>query len=161
MDAVGIATSALSVSDKIRALNELGMPRAEIARLLGKRYQHVRNVLEADRTARMGIERTEGVAETDRRFAPEFDPPVAVNGDLVRLDIGADGSIRLPAHILQALHLRPGGVVAAMVRDGSVEILGVEETVRRAQAWVRNMVPSDVRLSETLIADRRSEAKRD
>ena len=67
MDAVGIATSALSVSDKIRALNELGMPRAEIARLLGKRYQHVRNVLEADRTARMGIERTEGVAETDRR----------------------------------------------------------------------------------------------
>ncbi len=35
----------LSVSDKIRALDALGVPRAEIARLLGKRYQHVRNVL--------------------------------------------------------------------------------------------------------------------
>jgi hypothetical protein len=38
---------ALNISDRIRALDRLGMPRAEIARQLGKRYQHVRNVLEA------------------------------------------------------------------------------------------------------------------
>ncbi|HEY5007143.1 MAG TPA: hypothetical protein VII42_04010, partial [Caulobacteraceae bacterium] len=34
-----------TVSDKIRALDAAGAPRAEIARFLGKRYQHVRNVL--------------------------------------------------------------------------------------------------------------------
>jgi hypothetical protein len=43
---------ALNISDRIRELDRLGMPRADIARRLGKRYQHVRNVLEAkDRAA--------------------------------------------------------------------------------------------------------------
>ena len=41
--------SGLNISDRIRALDRLGMPRAEIARQLGKRYQHIRNVLEASR----------------------------------------------------------------------------------------------------------------
>jgi len=44
-----IVASSATVSDKIRALNEAGYSRAEIAKLLGKRYQHVRNVLEADK----------------------------------------------------------------------------------------------------------------
>lgn len=39
---------SLSVSDKIRTLARMGVPRAEIARILGKRYQHVRNVLIAE-----------------------------------------------------------------------------------------------------------------
>ncbi len=38
----------LNVSEKIRALGDLGVPRSEIAKLLGKRYQHVRNVLIAE-----------------------------------------------------------------------------------------------------------------
>lgn len=43
-----VSDEGLNVSQKIRALNDLGVPRAEIARLLGKRYQHVRNVLVAE-----------------------------------------------------------------------------------------------------------------
>lgn len=34
-----------TVSSKIRALDAAGMTRSEIAKALGKRYQHVRNVL--------------------------------------------------------------------------------------------------------------------
>lgn len=46
MDAV---TSTLGTkSAKIRALNALGVTRADISRYLGIRYQHVRNVLVAD-----------------------------------------------------------------------------------------------------------------
>ena len=37
-----------TVSDRIRALDAAGIQRADIARFLGKRYQHVRNVLEGD-----------------------------------------------------------------------------------------------------------------
>lgn len=37
---------ALSTSAKIRALDRIGVKRSAIAELLGKRYQHVRNVLE-------------------------------------------------------------------------------------------------------------------
>jgi hypothetical protein len=43
-----VSDAKLSVSDKIRALDGYGVPRAEIAKLLNKRYQHVRNVLVAD-----------------------------------------------------------------------------------------------------------------
>ena len=43
-----VEDSTLSISDKIRELNDMGIARAQIARLLGKRYQHVRNVLTGD-----------------------------------------------------------------------------------------------------------------
>jgi hypothetical protein len=42
------ADPKLNVSSKIRALAEYGVSRAEIAKVLNKRYQHVRNVLVAD-----------------------------------------------------------------------------------------------------------------
>lgn len=37
-----------TVSGKIRYLAKAGMSRADIARTLGKLYQHVKNVLDAD-----------------------------------------------------------------------------------------------------------------
>ena len=40
-----IVSGSLNTSGKIRALAALEMPRAEIALLLDKKYQHVRNVL--------------------------------------------------------------------------------------------------------------------
>lgn len=43
-----IVRSDATKSDKIRRLNGLGLPRADIARALGVRYQFVRNVLEHD-----------------------------------------------------------------------------------------------------------------
>lgn len=43
-----VEDQTLSISDKIRELNDMGIARAEIAKLLGKRYQHVRNVLTND-----------------------------------------------------------------------------------------------------------------
>ena len=46
--AEAIARPHSTVADKIRALAAAGVPRADIARFLGKRYQHVRNVLEGD-----------------------------------------------------------------------------------------------------------------
>src|ERR1700753_2500654 len=49
-----IAARHTTVADKIRALSAAGVPRADIARLLGKRYQHVRNVLEGDAQTRAG-----------------------------------------------------------------------------------------------------------
>ena len=38
-----------TVSNKIRYLNNKGYTRADISRILNKRYQHVRNVLEEDK----------------------------------------------------------------------------------------------------------------
>ena len=71
-DLARIVGSEMTVSDKIRALDAAGHPRAEIARVLGKRYQHVRNVLEADKLSHRGeVEPSAagGVAEGSREFA--------------------------------------------------------------------------------------------
>lgn len=38
-----------TVSNKIRFLDKHGFTRADISRILNKRYQHVRNVLEEDK----------------------------------------------------------------------------------------------------------------
>lgn len=38
-----------TVSNKIRFLDRQGFTRADISRILNKRYQHVRNVLEEDK----------------------------------------------------------------------------------------------------------------
>ena len=43
-----VEDQALSISDKMRELSGMGIARAQIAKLLGKRYQHVRNVLNND-----------------------------------------------------------------------------------------------------------------
>ena len=37
--------ATLNVSQKIRSLDSISVSRSEIAKVLGKRYQHVRNVL--------------------------------------------------------------------------------------------------------------------
>ena len=47
-----LAAPHATVADKIRALAGAGVARADIARFLGKRYQHVRNVLEGDAQSR-------------------------------------------------------------------------------------------------------------
>ncbi len=41
-----------NVSDQIRFLNKEGFARADIARILQKRYQHIRNVLEQDKISK-------------------------------------------------------------------------------------------------------------
>jgi hypothetical protein len=51
-----VSDPKLNVSGKIRALNAYGVPRAEIAKLLNKRYQHVRNVLVAEEQKRRSLE---------------------------------------------------------------------------------------------------------
>jgi hypothetical protein len=55
-------------SDKIRALARVGYPTAEIARLLGLRYQHVYNVLDASGERPTRLER-DG-AEPSRKRPP-------------------------------------------------------------------------------------------
>jgi len=40
-----INNNSMNTSQKIRALDKLGLTRGGIAKLLNKRYQHVRNVL--------------------------------------------------------------------------------------------------------------------
>lgn len=161
-DPTSIAASDLSVADKIRALDRLGYPRAEIARLLGKRYQHVRNVLEADKTVAAS-----GFSEPGRRFerpAPtERAEHLQSRSDTVfRLVVRPDGSVFLPEQVLKAWGLGPGGVVMGGLDGAEFKLIDGKTSTRRAVEAVRSWnlgVGRDI--TAELIADRRAEADRE
>jgi antidote-toxin recognition MazE-like antitoxin len=148
-----------TVANKIRALDAAGFPRREIARLLNKRPQHVRNVLEDDklygRRPRTPLPAAEaaapGVAEASRAFA-----------GVVRLTVGSDGSVRLPPEMLSALGARPGGVLIAELDEDRATLLGPRAAMAKVDAimapfrWTGGPLASD-----ELIAERRAEGARE
>ncbi len=164
-----IAAPHTTVADKIRALASAGVPRADIARFLGKRYQHVRNVLEDDAQNRSGgyvVGRADvsGVPpEPPSGFEEAAAEPYAIDAGVavLRIPVKDDGALALPAMALQALGLRPGAVAIAELEADRLVIFSVAESVRRMQAMVRDLVPGDHSLADALIADRRAEAARD
>jgi hypothetical protein len=163
MDAAQIVASSMTVSDKIRALDRLNYPRAEIARLLGKRYQHVRNVLEADHVAnRNHGASTPGVGEGSATYRSDHAlvQPDATRSPAYRMPIGPDGAIVLPADVLARLHQRPGSVAIGEMVGDCLLIISVEESIRRLQALGDTLDPT-VSLVDKLIAERRAEAKRE
>lgn len=154
-----IAEPHATVSGKIRALAAAGYARADIARFLGKRYQHIRNVLideqfvtKGPATESAGLS---GVREAERPF------DLAVEGGVIRLPIDADGAIRLPIFVQNALGLRPGGVVIAELKADALVLFSIRESIRRAQAMVRELLPTSESLADSLIEDRRREAVED
>ena len=147
-DAARILGSADTVSNKIRALDVAGYPRAEIARLLNKRYQHVRNVLEADRLK---------AAPSPRGFGesapPRFEGEHAAQDG--RLMLRADGSLMLPRAVVEAWGLAPGDVLMGRLQGEAFELVTARVSAARARDMVRALVSPGPSLSEELLADRR------
>jgi AbrB family looped-hinge helix DNA binding protein len=141
-----------TTAGKIRALAAQGVARAEIARLLGIRYQQVRNVLERDKARET---KSPGLSEPPQR--PLHDD--ATPSTKVRL--GPDGRVVIPATMREALGLKEGDVLFARLEGGEIKLLTPEAAMRRAQAIVRSFVPEGVSLVDELIADRRREAARE
>ncbi|HTX51337.1 MAG TPA: AbrB/MazE/SpoVT family DNA-binding domain-containing protein [Caulobacteraceae bacterium] len=162
-----IARSRSTVADKIRALAAAGVPRADIARFLGKRYQHVRNVLEGDAQSGGGyvIGRADlsGVQERPapyRAAAEETDIDRRSPG-VFWLRLRPDGSLLLPAEVAEALEAAPGRRVFAQLKDGRLEIISADRALEEASELVCRLIPASVDLAESLIDDRRAEAARE
>jgi hypothetical protein len=163
-----IAAAHATVSDKIRALAAAGVARADVARFLGKRYQHVRNVLEGDAQNGGGgyvlgkadlsgvheggaaFERDDNAAYIDRRSATAF-----------WLEVRPDGALPLPDEIVAVLKARPGEKVFAKIQDERLTLKSADAAFAEAQAIVAKYVRPGVSLADSLIADRRAEAARE
>jgi hypothetical protein len=157
-----IATSGASVSDKIRALNAAGLTRAEIARMLGKRYQHVRNVLEGDKARSSGVAEPPATPWVAPAPGHRSQPPAASPGPQVfRLAVGADGSVVLPEVARAMLGAQRGGVVMGHIEGDRLVLMNAVASARLAQEMVRAAIPGDVSLVDSLIRDRRREAARE
>jgi predicted transcriptional regulator len=157
-EAARIVALDTTVANKIRALDAAGYPRAEIARLLNKRPQHVRNVLEDDklygrrpRTPLPATEPVAGVAETSPTFAPAQ-----------RLTVEAGGLVRLPPEVLDALQAKPGSVIIAELEADGLKLFTNRAAWDRVRQLVRQFGIDPKRdLVAELIAERRAEVERD
>ncbi|HKR90106.1 MAG TPA: AbrB/MazE/SpoVT family DNA-binding domain-containing protein [Phenylobacterium sp.] len=154
----------MTVSDKIRALDAAGCSRAEIARLLGRRYQHVRNVLEADRVR--GNSEPAGMAEEGATFLPAspspYGPDVQPRGrGAYRLVVRADGSIVLPRELREAFGVVVGGVVMARHEGDEFKLVSAATALRRIQKVLEPYAQEGVSWADELIAERRREVERE
>lgn len=140
-DAVRAVRKEISTAAKIRMLAAKGRSRAEIARALGIRYQHVRNVLVRD--------------EEKAKAAGSLDP-TAIPG---KIRVGADRSAVVPAKVIDALALEEGDVLFVRVQDGEIHLLTKTAVMRRVQSLVREFVPEGVSLVDELLEDRRREVE--
>jgi bifunctional DNA-binding transcriptional regulator/antitoxin component of YhaV-PrlF toxin-antitoxin module len=166
VDVDRLADSDLSVADRIRALNAAGMPRADIARRLGKRYQHVRNVLEADRAkasaAQPGV-RDETIP-FDRTGAPQrlrVADVEARGGGVYRLTLRADGSVVVPKEVRDALGVGAAPVLMAKLEGEEFKLISADTALRRIQDLLRPSFVEGVSWVDELLAERRREVARE
>ena len=161
-------------SAKIRALDAAGYTRADIARFLDIRYQHVRTVLiqgppkrERPAVPPAVLPSQPSGASGDGRPAARLalnDSAGAVYGigDRVQVKIGPGGRIVIPAAFRAAMEAEEGDTLVATVDgDGIVQLASAPAALRMAQRIVCAAVPADVSLSDSLIEDRRREAARE
>jgi hypothetical protein len=152
-----IVAATISISEKIRRLDAGEVKRADIARLLGKRYQHVRNVLEGEKlrsAARpepspdpSAAPSPHGVEEAGSQFRGVF-----------RLVVSADGGLQLPAEVLAHEGWEPGRVVMATFEDDKLTVITAKASIRKAQDLARSIFGENTNMVEELIADRRRAA---
>jgi|SRR6185312_3007204 len=162
-----IAGAHATVADKIRALDTAGYARADIARFLGKRYQHVRNVLEGDAQAGggyvLGKADLSGVRDNDRPFEREDNAAFIERRSPTAfwIEVKPDGTLPLPPEIVEVLAGRPGERVFASIADGRVTLKSGDAADRDVQAIMARYIKPGRLVSESLIADRKAEAERE
>jgi len=76
-----------------------------------------------------------------------------------RTPTGGKGRLAIPAAVREAVGLAEGDTVDLRVVDGEVRISTMVSRLRRAQEWVRQIVPPGVSLADELSAERREAAK--
>lgn len=150
-------------SAKIRKLGQAGYAKADIARFLEIRYQHVRNVLlqssqgTSPTTPPSGAD--PGISEEAATFGLEASTE---SMRVYRFNLDADGRIKLPEDALRALDAAPGGLITARFEDGELKLMSIEASVRFVQNLAAPYIkPGEGNWSDQVIAERRAEAARE
>lgn len=152
----GLATK----SDKIRVLSENGYSRGDIAKFLGIRYQHVRNVLvQSAKKAPPGLE--EGAAPCLAGSPAASAAPEGIRHRM-SLKVDAGGRVLIPAAVREAMQIEEEDTVLAWLEDGELHLVSPQVARRQAQELARRLLGGGAgNLADELIADRREEARRE
>jgi hypothetical protein len=156
-EAQAIVASDLSVSDKIRRLNAAGLSRGEIAKLVDRSYQQVRQVLVEDERRAL---RRQYVAPSASRG--EVMERSATFPGVVRLEVEPGGVLRMPPDMQKVLGAREGGVLIVELGEDRATILSARAAMAKIDAMISSLnIDRGRLLSEELIAERRAENLRD
>lgn len=134
-----------NTSEKIRRLVRAGYRQADVARFLQVRDQFVSNVVRREKS--QGHQEQGSAKEAEQAPTPR-----------TRLTLDSAGRIVIPAEFRRAMGAGNGSELLARVVDGELRLVTPEMAVKRAQKLVRELVPGDESLVDSLIADRRREA---
>ena len=77
------------------------------------------------------------------------------------LDVGIDGSITIPAHLLAAAGLTPGEQLHVRMDDDGIVLLSELAALKRAQKIAAPFKRPGVSMVDEFIADKRAEAQRE
>jgi hypothetical protein len=147
-------------SEKIRTLGRKGVPTADIARFLEIRYQHARNVL-VDAGLQHG-----GMAEEMPRLETKMMPPVKLAAPVpwdwgfAWLDVGPDGTVKLPEKLMVAAGITPSSTVHVCYADDCLEVMTEESALRRAQALAASIKVDGESVVDEFLREKREETKR-
>jgi AbrB family looped-hinge helix DNA binding protein len=130
-----------SVSDKIRALDRAGFARAEIAKYLGKRYQHVRNVLVSDKAKGRKADGQQ------RDVSP------------VKTRLGGEGRIIIPSSYREAMGVGEGDALYLRLEGNELHVSPLPAVTERVRTILRKFIPEGTSLVDELIRERRRESK--
>jgi AbrB family looped-hinge helix DNA binding protein len=78
-----------------------------------------------------------------------------------RVRLGENGRISIPAAYRRELGMRPGDELIMHVEDGEIRLVSPKQALERARRVIAKYVKSGESLADSLIADRRAEAKRE
>ena len=150
-----VVAGCTTTSDKIRALYREGYSRSEIRRVLGIRYQHVRNVLVRDGYLEPRLSR-----EARTRSAA---PPRRSDArpEQVRVVVGPGGRVVIPAAYRETLGIEEGDSVFMRVEDDELHVVSDATEVRRVREMIAGYVPEGVSLVDELLRERRREMSMD
>ena len=75
--------------------------------------------------------------------------------------IGREGRVVIPASFRKALALCPGDPVVLKIEGATLRLIPLRQAIAEAQRCVRQSIPADTALVETLLQERRNEAQRE
>jgi hypothetical protein len=151
-----VAARFQTKADKIRALARAGYSRAEIARHLDLRYQHVRNVLVDEQRL---LSRAAEAPSSAARRAEKAIESQHLYPTKTRLE--RDGRVAVAQDFWRAFGLKEGDPVMVSIEGDVICLMSLPASIRRAQEVVRGLVPEGVSLVDELLAERREEARRE
>lgn len=121
-----------SKAAKIRALNEAGVSTTDISTFLGIRYQHTYNVLlRAGRIKR--------------------DSDTTEQAPVLTLDVGSDGTVVLPASVLDDFDLRRGGQLFARQTPEGLLLMPRQAAIAEMARVAAERMPEHASLLRSLL----------